>query len=85
MTVEEVLRTNDPVRLSWARAVLAEAGIDSMVFDAATSAVEGSIGAIPRRLVVPAERASYARWLLDRAQRELEADEGSGCERNGPG
>jgi hypothetical protein len=53
--MKELLRTNDPVRLSWAIARLAEAGIESLVFDQHASVVEGSIGAIQRRLMV-AER-----------------------------
>jgi hypothetical protein len=53
--MKELLRTNDPVRLSWLQALLKDSGIDSLVLDHHTSLVEGSIGAIPRRLVV-AER-----------------------------
>jgi hypothetical protein len=53
--MKELLRTNDPVRLSWAMAQLAAAGIECHVFDQHTSIVEGSIGAIERRLMV-AER-----------------------------
>jgi hypothetical protein len=44
--------SNDPVRLSFLTALLADADIAAFVLDAHTSAVEGSIGAIPRRLVV---------------------------------
>ena len=50
--MKEVLRTNDLVLLSYATHVLAEAGIEAHVFDAHMSAVEGSIGAFPRRLMV---------------------------------
>jgi hypothetical protein len=50
--MKELLRTNDPVRLSWAQAMLADAGIESLVLDLHTSVVEGSIGAIQRRLMV---------------------------------
>jgi len=53
--MKELLRTNDVVRLSWIQALLADAGIDCLVLDQHTSLVEGSIGAIPRRLMV-AER-----------------------------
>ncbi len=73
--VIELLRTNDLVMLSWARALLEEAGIDTLVFDEQTSALEGSISAISRRLMVREDQASRARWLLDRARREIE-DEG---------
>jgi len=50
--MKELLRTNDPVRLSWLQALLRDAGIESLVLDHHTSLVEGSIGAIPRRLMV---------------------------------
>ncbi|HTN96602.1 MAG TPA: DUF2007 domain-containing protein [Nordella sp.] len=50
--MKEVLRTNDLVLLSYATHVLAEAGIEATVFDAHMSAVEGSIGVFPRRLMV---------------------------------
>lgn len=50
--MKEVLRTNDLVLLSYATHVLAEAGIEAVVFDTHMSAVEGSIGAFPRRLMV---------------------------------
>ncbi len=72
--VIELLRTNDLVMLSWARALLEEAGIDTLVFDEQTSALEGSISAICRRLMVREDEAPRARWLLDRARREIEDD-----------
>jgi hypothetical protein len=50
--MKELLRTNDPVRLSWVEALLRASGIDSLVLDHYTSLVEGNIGAIPRRLMV---------------------------------
>ncbi len=78
MALVEVLRTNDPVQLSWARAVLEEAAIPTLVFDAAMSAVEGSLGVLPRRLMVPEDRASYARWLLDQARHALDGSQGDG-------
>ena len=59
-----LLATNDPVRLSFILALLAEAGIEAVVLDAWTSSVEGSIGAIPRRVVVTDEDAEAARHLL---------------------
>jgi hypothetical protein len=63
----ELLRTNDPVRLSWAQALLREAGIDSVVLDHYTSLVEGNIGAIPRRLMVAERDHSRARAALQAA------------------
>ncbi len=56
--------SNDPVRLSFLTALLADAGIAAVVLDSYTSAVEGSIGAIPRRLAVAAEDEPRARRVL---------------------
>ena len=62
-----VITTNDPVRLSFLGALLRDAGIESVLLDAHTSAVEGSIGAIPRRLMVLAEDEAQARRVLQDA------------------
>ena len=59
--------SNDPVRLSFLAALLRDAGIESVVLDAYVSAVEGSIGAIPRRLAVLAEDEGRARRVLAEA------------------
>src|SRR5207237_4034893 len=50
--MKELLRTNDFVRLSFLQSLLKDSGIESLVLDHHTSLVEGSIGAIPRRLMV---------------------------------
>jgi hypothetical protein len=64
--MRELFRTNDPVRLSWAEALLAAAGIEAVVLDTHTSIIEGSIGAIPRRLmVIDEDHARAARLLRD--------------------
>lgn len=59
--------SNDPVRLSFLTALLADAGITAIVLDAHTSAVEGSIGAIPRRLMVAPQDEWRARQVLKQA------------------
>jgi Putative prokaryotic signal transducing protein len=69
--MKELLRTNDWVRLSWARTLLEEAGIAALLLDAHTSAVEGSIGAIPRRLMVEDRHLARAKALLAAAERDL--------------
>jgi hypothetical protein len=69
--MKELLRTNDIVRLSWAQALLREAGIDSLVLDHHASLVEGNIGAIPRRLMVVDRDHGRARTLLAAAETEL--------------
>ena len=62
--MRELLRTNDWVRLSWVQALLADAGIESVVLDMHASIVDGSIGALPRRLMVAAPDFVRARALL---------------------
>ena len=59
--------SNDPVRLSFLTVLLADAGIAAVVLDAHASAIEGSIGAIPRRLMVAAEYEPRARRVLAEA------------------
>ncbi len=66
--MRELLRSNDLVHLSWARAMLAAEGIETVVLDDYFSGVEGSIGAIPRRLMVAEDQLENARRLLERAQ-----------------
>ncbi len=62
-----IMTTNDPVRLSFVAALLRDAGIEPLLLDAQTAAVEGSIGAIPRRLAVPEADAAQARRVLREA------------------
>jgi hypothetical protein len=50
--VRELLRTNDPTVIAFASALLDGEGIDVFVLDANTSILEGSIGILPRRLMV---------------------------------
>jgi hypothetical protein len=70
--MKELLRTNDPVRLSFLEALLRDSGIDSLVLDHHTSLVEGSIGAIPRRLMVAERDYRRARLVLAAAGEEAE-------------
>jgi hypothetical protein len=68
--MKELFRTNDFVRLSWAEALLASAGIATIVLDTHTSIIEGSIGAIPRRLMVEEADHGRAVALLRAAEAE---------------
>jgi len=60
----ELLRSNDLVFLSFVQHTLNEAGIDHLVLDEYASAVEGSISAIPRRVVVERHNIKYAQKLI---------------------
>ncbi len=62
--MQDVLRTNDPVLLSFAGSVLEEAGIAVFVADQFTAGIEGSIGAFPRRISVPDDEVGRARTAL---------------------
>jgi hypothetical protein len=68
--MKELIRSNDPVLLSWLSAALAGEGIDSVVLDAHTSVLEGSAGAIPRRLMVIDDDLPRAQRILDDAPRD---------------
>jgi hypothetical protein len=62
--MEEVFRTNDPVKLSYAEHLLTDAGIAFFVLDRHISAVEGNIGAFPRRILVREADLAKARLAL---------------------
>jgi hypothetical protein len=60
----EILRTNDAVALSLAEALLHGAGIACFVADRHMSALEGSIGAFQRRVLVDRDVEVKARRIL---------------------
>ncbi len=62
--MRELLRTTDPVTISWAVAMLAAEDIESFVFDRHTSLIEGSVMAIAQRVMVADEDYSRARRLM---------------------
>jgi hypothetical protein len=59
-----LVKSNNPIRLGFLQALLRDAGIECWVLDEFASSVEGSIGAIPRRLVVADEDIAQARRIL---------------------
>ena len=65
--MRSVAISNDPVRLSFLSALLADAGIISVILDQHASVMEGSIGAIQRRLVVTDEDEARAQQVLAEA------------------
>lgn len=60
----ELLRTNDPVLVSFAESLLVDADIGHSVEDSHMSVMEGSIGALPKRILVADEQEAQARQLL---------------------
>jgi hypothetical protein len=65
--LHELVRTNDPVLVSAIEALLEGAKIPHMVLDRNMSVLEGSIGILPRRILVDEARAAEARKLLEDA------------------
>lgn len=57
-----LLTTTDPVKLSAARALLADADISTQVFDAAAGSLWTSI--IPMRLMIGDDDLVRARWAM---------------------
>ncbi len=72
----ELVRSNDPVLLSFLSALLKDAGIVHFVADGHMSVLDGSIGAIPRRLLVEEDGLEDARRLLRDAELGHELSEG---------
>ncbi|KZM49202.1 DUF2007 domain-containing protein [Labrenzia sp. OB1] len=76
--MEELVRTNDPVLISFLESILEEAGIKHFVADGNMSVLEGSLGIIPRRLLVHSDQIQKARMLVREAglEGELRPDTG---------
>ncbi len=66
-----VLKSNDPVLLDFAANLLSQEGIESVLFDEHASVMDGSMGFLPRRLMVLDEDFSRA----DRLLRDAVADQ----------
>jgi hypothetical protein len=63
----ELLRSNDPVLISFAASLLEDAKITHTVADSNISVIEGSIGAVVPRVLVVDEQLADARALLTEA------------------
>ena len=66
--MEELVRTNDPVLLSWLTARLSGQDIEAVVLDTHTSVMEGSISAIQRRVMVESHDLGRAKQILAEAE-----------------
>src|SRR5690606_23441746 len=63
----ELMRTNDPVVISFVEALLRDAEISFLIADQNMSIIEGSIGVLPRRILVASDEEAAARRLLSDA------------------
>ena len=63
--MKELISTNDVVFLSYAQDLLHQEGIEFALFDTNMSVVEGSIGILPRRIMVSDQDYDRARQLIE--------------------
>ena len=69
--MEELLRTNDITVIAYANAILAASRIDVFELDVNISVLEGSVGILPRRLMVRSHDLIKARQLMCEYEIEL--------------
>ncbi|MEM8665750.1 MAG: DUF2007 domain-containing protein [Pseudomonadota bacterium] len=70
--MQELLRTNDMVLISFVEALLNDARIQHLVLDQNMSVLEGSIGVLPRRVLVEEGRFEEACKMMRDAGVEAE-------------
>lgn len=71
-----VLKTNDPVQLDFAEVLLRDAKIAAVVFDTHASIMDGSVGMLPRRLMVADGDFDAAIAVLGDGMKEYRPPEG---------
>ena len=65
--MRELVRTTDPVLISWLEAALRAEGIEPLVLDLHMSVLEGSVALLPRRVMVTEEDFAAASLILSEA------------------
>jgi len=65
--MRELIRTNDAVLVTAIEALLDGAGIEYLVLDRNMSVLEGSLGILPRRILVAEDEFAQARRVLQDA------------------
>ncbi|UOM35715.1 DUF2007 domain-containing protein [Acuticoccus sp. I52.16.1] len=73
--MDELLRTNDLVVISFVDALLNDAKIPHLVVDQNMSVLEGSLGVLPRRVLVDRDRLDEARRIINEAGIGIELSE----------
>lgn len=63
----ELIRTNDAVIISFVESLMRDAGIGFLTADQNMSVLDGSIGILPRRILVESDRADEARRIVSDA------------------
>ncbi len=72
LSMKELFRTNDPTVISFVDVLLSEKGIELFVFDLNASVLDGSIGILPRRMMVIDDDHSAAKRAISLAGLEHE-------------
>lgn len=72
--MKELLRTNDPVLLSYVEALLNGEDIGFVVLDQNMSVLEGSIGVLPRRVMVDDADIATAKSVIKNADIDVEGE-----------
>jgi len=72
----ELVRTNDLVLISFVESLLTQAGVRFFVADNHMSAVEGSLGFLPRRILVDSDQHAQALRLMREAGLARELSDG---------
>ncbi|RPE66255.1 putative signal transducing protein [Pacificibacter maritimus] len=72
--MKQLLRTNNPMQIIYAKALLSDEDINCFEMDVHMSVLEGSIGILPRRLMVLDADLAQARRILIENDFELEAE-----------
>ncbi|MBU2934681.1 MULTISPECIES: putative signal transducing protein [Pacificibacter] len=72
--MKQLLRTTDPMKIIYAKALLAGDDINCFEMDVHMSVLEGSVGILPRRLMVLDDDLAEARQILIDNEFELEPE-----------
>jgi len=65
--LKELFRSNDAVLLSFVQAILTDAGVVHQIADGYMSIMEGSLGVLPRRMLVVEDEWAQACRILKEA------------------
>lgn len=65
--MREILRSNDPVLINFVTVLLRDAGLTPQLVDQHISSIEGSIGALPRRVLVASDELAQAKRVMTEA------------------
>lgn len=65
--MREILRSNDAVLINFVVVLLRDAGLAPQLVDEHISAIEGSIGALPRRVLIATDEVAQAKRVMQDA------------------